>query len=136
MVHRPTDRKALRAQYGTLLDEVSAILFRIDPIGINFERNVDEYDLEAGTIVPRLPACARVEDVQRIVHEEFVKWFDGEIAGPPERYRVAAAEIWQAWHSGFLGERAQQAVGGDGATAVKVRPPSERLAHGFRSSAW
>jgi hypothetical protein len=29
-----------------------------------------------GTIIPRLGDCRSVDDVRRIVHEEFVKWFD------------------------------------------------------------
>jgi hypothetical protein len=48
------ERKALSGTYKRLFTEVSAILFRHDPIGINFEGNTDEYDPEAGTILPRL----------------------------------------------------------------------------------
>jgi hypothetical protein len=51
-------RKRLKQEYGELFDQTSAILFRHDPIGINFEDNTGEYDPEAGTILPRLAACA------------------------------------------------------------------------------
>ena len=47
-IHRE-ERKRLSSSYKQLLNEVSAILFRHDPIGINFEYNTDEYDPEAGT---------------------------------------------------------------------------------------
>jgi len=33
-------------------------------------------------------------DAQRIVHEEFVRWFDRRLAGPLERCRVVAESIW------------------------------------------
>ena len=87
-------RKALRNEYKVLIERLSAILFEEDPIGVNFEDNTDEYDLEAGTIVPRLKDCHSVEDVRAVVHEEFVRWFEAEIAGPPERYARIAVRIW------------------------------------------
>jgi hypothetical protein len=67
------ERAALSRSYKDLLDEVSAILFRHDPIGINFEDNTDEYDSEAGTILPRLKVGMTVGEVQRVVHEEFIR---------------------------------------------------------------
>jgi hypothetical protein len=43
------------------------------------------------------------DDVQRIVHEEFVRWFDRQIAGPVERYRGVAETIWGLWTAGAGG---------------------------------
>jgi hypothetical protein len=42
----------------------------------------------------RLPEATSAEDVRRIAHEEFVRWFDAQLAGPPERYSAIAEEIW------------------------------------------
>ena len=89
-------RAALRAEYGELFEQVSAILFEEDPIGINFETNTDEYEPEVGTILPRLSECSSSEDVRRVVHEEFVRWFDAETAGPIENYTEVANQIWLA----------------------------------------
>ena len=80
-----------------IVDALEQLLFRHDPIGINFEDNTDEYRAEAETITLRLPDSSGVEDVQRIVHEEFVHWFDEKLAGPPERYAALAGEIWDLW---------------------------------------
>jgi hypothetical protein len=74
-LHRE-ERKRLSPTYKQLLNEVSAILFRHDPIGINFEDNIDEYDSEAGTILPRLRSGLSAEETTTIVHEEFVRWFE------------------------------------------------------------
>ena len=41
-------RRQLRAEYGELFDSTAALLFRDDPVGINFEVNPDEYQSEAG----------------------------------------------------------------------------------------
>jgi len=90
-------RRRIKAEYGALFDSISALLFRHDPIGINFEENTDEYDLEAETILPRLRRCHTLEDAHNAVHSEFVRWFDAGTAGPPERYKQIAAEIWQLW---------------------------------------
>lgn len=90
-------RKNLSATYKELLGEISSILFRHDPIGINFDDNPDEYDPEAGTIIPRLTSGASIEEVISIVHEEFVRWFDLDIAGPKDKYSKLAAEILTAY---------------------------------------
>ena len=52
-----SENKRLKAKYGSLFDSITALLFRHDPIGINFEDNTDEYEPEARTILPRLKAC-------------------------------------------------------------------------------
>jgi hypothetical protein len=38
-----------------LVDAVSQVLFRADPVGINFETNTDEYVAEAETMSSRCP---------------------------------------------------------------------------------
>ena len=93
------ERRRLKAEYGKLFDSVAALLFQHDPIGIAFENeNTDEYEPETGTILPRLRGCESASDVRRVVHEEFVRWFDAGNAGPEERYSDIASEIWQLWH--------------------------------------
>jgi hypothetical protein len=91
--------------YGELFDKVAALLFRLDPIGINFDDNDDEYEPEAGTILPRLKACKSPDDALGVVHEEFVRWFGVGTAGPRGRYELIASEIWQLWQqSGRRGD--------------------------------
>ncbi|MCE9560850.1 MAG: hypothetical protein K8U57_02235 [Planctomycetes bacterium] len=77
--------------------QVSAVMFAADPIGINFGSNTDEYDPEASTIIPRLRVCHSSQDVQAVVHEEFVAWFDLEPDEPVEKYAGPAEEIWGLW---------------------------------------
>jgi hypothetical protein len=91
------ERDALKLQFGSLFDEVSAALFAADPLGINSGRNTDAYDPEAGTILPRLPEAHSADDVQVIVHEEFCRWFPREQAGAIGRYEEVSAIIWEAW---------------------------------------
>jgi len=83
-----------------LVSRVEALLFYDDPIGLNFGTNLDEYRPEAQTIVIRLPEATSQADVQRIVYEEFVRWFDRQIAGSFERYRAIAGYIWGLWAVG------------------------------------
>ncbi len=51
------------------------------------------------TILPRLHHARSEKDVLSIVHEEFVRWFDSDTAGPISnpKYSEAAKEIWNAW---------------------------------------
>jgi len=83
--------------YGEIFDAVVALLFRHDPIGINFEKNVSEYEPEAETIIPRLEGCRSSEEVLHVVHEEFIRWFGAETAGAAKGYEQIAAEIWELW---------------------------------------
>ena len=78
---------------------LEALLFRHDPIGLDFGDNTDEYRPEAETIALRRDEVRSARDVQRIVHEEFVRWFDADTAGPPDRYADIAREIWHLWRS-------------------------------------
>ncbi len=98
------DNRRVRAEYGQLFDDVAEILFRHDPIGINFEDNTDEYEPEARTIVPRLKTCRSPQDVITVVHEEFQRWFDPEIAGSRDRYATIADEVWCLWRKSPMGD--------------------------------
>ena len=84
-----------REKYPGIYDELLALLFRHDPIGINFETNTDEYSPEVRTILPRMGDCKSAEDVPTVVYEEFTHWF-GE-PGPRQRYDHIATEIWELW---------------------------------------
>ncbi|MDQ1689759.1 MAG: hypothetical protein QOK42_2734 [Frankiaceae bacterium] len=79
------------------MDWLEALLFSHDPIGINFGENTDEYRSEAETIALRRDEVGSFQDAQRVVHEEFVRWFDAGVAGPPERYAALAREVWRRW---------------------------------------
>jgi hypothetical protein len=95
--HIAAETKRLKAEYGRLFDQIAEILFRHDPIGINFEDNTDEYEPEVRTILPRLRMCKHSDDALKVVHEEFQKWFGPETAEGEEKYRSTAEEIWLLW---------------------------------------
>lgn len=93
------DRSEIKSKYGALFNEVEEILFRHDPMGINFGDNTDEYAPEVGTILPRLKEAKSEVDVQRIIHEEFMRWFGHPSSGAPSNpdWTKEAKEIWHAW---------------------------------------
>ncbi|MEP6672847.1 MAG: hypothetical protein ABJF10_27030 [Chthoniobacter sp.] len=91
-----SEKKQIKVFYGELYETVEALFFRHDPIGINFEDNTDKYSPEVSTVLPRLRSCSSVDDVQRVLHEEFTRWFGD--AGPPEQYTPIAAELWPLWN--------------------------------------
>ena len=92
-------RRAALEPYGDFPELLEALLFKVDPIGLNYETNTDEYRPEAQTIALRLPAASAAQDVLRITHEEFVRWFDADIAGSKDRYADVAMAIWELWDS-------------------------------------
>ena len=96
---RPHKKAALKNAYLRQHAELSAILFRRDPVGLNFEENDDEYDPEARTILPRLAACASAADVRRVIHEEFGRWFTEGIADRIAEPQALAEEVWAWWQA-------------------------------------
>ncbi len=93
-------RRRARENYGELFDATAALLYRHDPIRIAFDNlNTDEYAPEAETILPRLGNCSSSDEVLKVVHEEFVRWFGAATAGPRESYAKIASELWTLWRS-------------------------------------
>ncbi len=87
-----------RPGYRELFQAVSQALFKADPVGITAGiKTTDEYDPEAGTIIPRLRSCTSEEETLAVVHEEFCRWFGADIAGSIDNYRSVAKEIWGIW---------------------------------------
>jgi len=77
--------------------EVSAILYKYDPMEVGVDITDDEYDIEAATILSRLHTAKNEEDVIDIVHEEFQSWFGKEAAGKRDIYEKIGHEIWEVY---------------------------------------
>jgi hypothetical protein len=99
------ENNRLKVEYGDLFHSVADILFQHDPVGINFEDNTDEYYPEVRTILPRLKDCHSAQDVTSVVHEEFVRWFEPEIAEPKDHYQLPSEEIWKRWQEAVVNRR-------------------------------
>jgi hypothetical protein len=90
-------RDAAVAGYEPMVLQIAAILFEADPMGINLGTNTDEYDIEAKSIVARLPEVGSEAEAERVVQEVFIKWFGEDAYGRSDRYKAVADEIWAAW---------------------------------------
>lgn len=91
-------RESLKATYGNLYEEVLGLLREADPLRlIAIGAPEDEYSPEVSTILPRLREATSAPEVERIVHEEFVRWFDADLAGPRTNYAEVAEKIWEVW---------------------------------------
>src|SRR6478736_989132 len=87
------ERRQLKAEYRHFFFGMTQWESRFD------NENTDEYDLETGTLLPRLVTCNSSSDVLRVVHEEFCRWFGPKTAGSPEQYTQIADEVWQLWQA-------------------------------------
>lgn len=72
------------------------LLFRIDPIGINFETNTDEYDLEATLLMPFIDRRAASVDALTAEIRDVFCWAFGADLSRAGSYRVCAEEIFRA----------------------------------------
>ncbi|MEA2164986.1 MAG: hypothetical protein QOK37_3113 [Thermoanaerobaculia bacterium] len=88
-------RSELKIKYAALFASFAEILFRLDPAGINFEVNPDEYEPEVGTILPRVIDVTSAEEIVPVLREEFFRWFGG-IKRPGIEYEEMAAELFEA----------------------------------------
>jgi hypothetical protein len=80
-----------------LVAAVKAAIDAADPVGLlRTGAPGDEYEPEVGTIVPRVAKAADAAEVQKIVLEEFERWFGSETAGPVAEDDAPARHIWQA----------------------------------------
>jgi hypothetical protein len=88
--------KLFKRRYRDLHASLTALLYRRDPVGLAaLGAPKDEYEPEVGTIIPRLQDAKSPDDVRRILHEEFLRWFDAEeTTGPEAAYDEVAHEIW------------------------------------------
>jgi hypothetical protein len=64
----------------------------------------DEYEPKVGTILPRLSEAHTVDDVRRVLHDEFGRWFGADVAGLAANYAVAAQRIWDEWSRHAMAE--------------------------------
>ena len=86
-----------RTRYEVLVAAVASAIDEADPIGLLvLGCPGDEYSPEVGTIVPRVSKASDPAEVRRIIHEEFVRWFDASIAGPEPTYESLALRVWEA----------------------------------------
>jgi hypothetical protein len=89
----------IRNQHPLLLKEVSSILFESDPMCLNFDNNVDEYDPEAVSIISELSEAQSPEDVADIVIVQFRNWFDCDLSPykDNDKFTRMSKRIWLAW---------------------------------------
>jgi len=85
------ERKRLKREYSALFEDLSALLYRIDPAGVNFEINPDEYEPEVGTILPRVLQLDTVGEIEQVIREEIAFWF-GALGIQAATYEEIAAE--------------------------------------------
>src|SRR5258708_5072212 len=78
-----TARKRLKDEYAALFEDLSALLYQVDPMGLNFGVTPDEYEPEVGTILPRIFDAQEPDVIAAVIREEFDVWFG--------RHRIEAA---------------------------------------------
>jgi hypothetical protein len=90
------ERKKIERDAPLLFKRVVEILYKHDPMGIDYEVNSNEYEPEAGTIILRLETCSNAIETRKVIYEEFIRWFYDDVGNESE-YTEVAAEIWDVW---------------------------------------
>lgn len=93
-VRHPSGERFVAVDPEHLVSIVQGILFQEDPIGINFETNIDEYRPEARMIVEDFGRVDSEAALLGAIHGIFVVMFDESSAGAPQRYGSIARQIW------------------------------------------
>jgi hypothetical protein len=85
-----------KREYKRLFADVRAILNRHDPMALlAMGAPDDEYEPEVAAILPRLSRARGPADVEAIIADEFLRWFDERL--PRETVSVVAADVWGAY---------------------------------------
>jgi len=87
-------KKGEKMEERNLISVVKEAIDKCDPIGLlNTGAPEDEYDPEIEEIAEKVANCRNVEEIQNLIYETFVKWFDQDIVGESEKYKEPAENI-------------------------------------------
>lgn len=89
------ERRRLKREYRDLFADLAAFFFEMDPAGINYGINPDEYEGEVGTILPRVFDSDSVAEITPIIREEFDRWFGQGIRVERATYEELAEGVLQ-----------------------------------------
>ena len=81
-------------RHGVAGQRLNDILFDEDPASLNFEVNIDEYEPEVRTILPRLRDCRSSEEAEQVLREELQKWFGDQTLVSTAKYQRIAQRVW------------------------------------------
>lgn len=74
-------------------DQIAKVFFEVDPVGLNFDTNTDEYDYEAMLLLESLGNCILdVDTLTTEISDVFCRAFGRDVATPAS-YRRCAEEI-------------------------------------------
>ncbi|HXH94462.1 MAG TPA: hypothetical protein VNN25_22990 [Thermoanaerobaculia bacterium] len=93
LVLQRADRKRLKSEYSALFEDLSALLYQVDPARLNFGINPDEYEPEAGTILPRVMELETASEIESVIREELERWFGGGTRIEKATYEDLGAEV-------------------------------------------
>lgn len=88
------ERRALKERYRRAFARLTELLLEADPALLDFGFNTNEYDPEAGTILPRLLECESPDAVRAVVRGELVRWFGELVPESPAAYEALAERVW------------------------------------------
>ena len=98
-------RKNEFEEYEILKNSITEILAKHDLMGIVYESNPDEYNLEAKTILRKLDRCNSIEETTNMIYQDFKSWFAPVDIGEKSRYKKLSEEIWNLWNSSKIYKR-------------------------------
>lgn len=76
-----------------LFASITALLFDLDLMNINFVENIDEYEMEASAIIRLLSGANSEKDVHTIVCEVFGKYFE-HMKPINSSFEIVSQAIW------------------------------------------
>lgn len=85
-------------EFPRLTEAFSSVFSEADPLGLlAMGAPLDEYEPEIETVLHRMPEVGSTSETQEMVHQEFVRWFNSDIAGSSDRFADLSASLWNVW---------------------------------------
>lgn len=82
-------------KYNKLIIELRSVFNKFDPIGIQEDENFDEYNPEIKAILSKTRKGMNMVQLQELIYNVFVSWFDEETAGNKEEYENLTREVYE-----------------------------------------
>ena len=87
---------SVKKEFGQSFNELRTIINKHDPINlIKIGAPIDEYNSEVKTIIIQLKNMTTEQQVQDLIYQEFLRWFNYEcVTGPKDSYKDLAADVF------------------------------------------
>ena len=87
--------ESVEVAYGSQFNELQTIINKYDPMNLFcFGAPEHEYSLEVKTIIIQLDKGMTIQQVLKLIHQEFIRWFGVKSTGSISEYSEMSSDVF------------------------------------------